>query len=88
MAGEDSVAPDAGRGFRRLLLRLVIVAVIIAWVGAGVVALSVDANRTRMIAVAVAAPVSEIGLYIGAALLGMRVFEARRAIWRRLTGRA
>lgn len=81
---DDSAGAPGKRRFRDLLIRLVIVTVIVAWVVAGAVALSVDVTRTRLIAVAVAALITELGLYVGAALVGLRVFEARRAIWQRV----
>ena len=76
-----------GRGFLIGLSIVVGVAAVAAWVALGV-GLYLDVSRqTRLILVVAAAVATEALFWSIAATLGMSVLEARKRIWRRITGR-
>ena len=86
-----TVAPSgAVRKSRRLLWTLAAAVAVIAawgWVGLGL-APALDAGRqARLIAAVAAAVATEATFWLCAAALGVSVFEARKRIWRQLTGR-
>ena len=76
-----------GRGFLIGLSIVVGVAAVAAWVALGV-GLYLDVSRqTRIILAVVAAVATEALFWSIAATLGLSVLEARKRIWRRITGR-
>ena len=76
-----------GRGFLIGLSIAVGVAAVAAWVALGV-GLYLDVSRqTRIILAVVAAVATEALFWSVAATLGLSVFEARKRIWRKITGR-
>lgn len=76
-----------GRGFLWALTALLAVVAVCAWVSLAI-GLSMDVERqTRIILAVVAAFATEALFWSTAASLGVTVFEARRRIWRRITGR-
>lgn len=76
-----------GRGFLWTLAVLVGAAAAMTWVGLGL-GLYFDVERsTRLILVVVAALTTEVLFWTVAAALGVSVFEARKRLWRRITGR-
>lgn len=72
---------------RRIAFALVAV-VVLAWIVAAIVAIAFEAREVRVGALLGAALVTEGALWGGAALVGVSVVQARKQIWRRLTGRA
>lgn len=76
-----------GRGFLIALSVVVGVAAVAAWIALGV-GLYMDVSRqTRIILAVVAAVATEALFWSVAATLGLSVFEARKRIWRKITGR-
>lgn len=76
-----------GRGFLVALSIVVGVAAVAAWIALGV-GLYMDVSRqTRIILAVVAAVATEALFWSVAATLGLSVFEARKRIWRKITGR-
>lgn len=76
-----------GRRFFIALSVVVAVAAMAAWAALGV-GLYLDVSRgTRIILAVVAALATEALFWSVAATLGLSVFEARKRIWRRITGR-
>ena len=76
-----------GRGFLIALSIAVGVAAVAAWAALGV-GLYMDVSRqTRIILAVVAAVVTEALFWSVAATLGLSVFEARKRIWKKITGR-
>lgn len=92
MTVETTPAATSGavRKGRRLLWTLAAVVAAIAacgWIGLGLT-LALDAGRqARLIAAVAAAVATEGAFWLAAAALGVSVFEARKRIWRRVTGR-
>ncbi|QYC11129.1 hypothetical protein [Brevundimonas nasdae] len=77
-----------GKGFLKVLAALLLVAAVCAWIALGI-GLYLDVDRGARITLAIVAAVStEALLWTVAALLGVSVVEARKRIWRRITGRA
>lgn len=75
-----------GKGLLKILVTLLAIIAFAAWIALGVV-LYAGAERDLRLAAAVAAALSTEGLFWSiAALLGVSVLEARKAIWRRITG--
>ncbi len=75
-----------GKGLLKVLVTLLAVFAFAAWIALGV-ALYADAGRELRLATALAAAIStEVLFWSVAALLGVSVLEARKAIWRRITG--
>lgn len=75
------------RKFLWALASLLVVCAVGAWVSLGV-GLYLDVERsTRLILAVVAAVATEVLFWTCAAALGVSVFEARKRIWRRITGR-
>ncbi|PVM93543.1 hypothetical protein DDF62_00305 [Caulobacter radicis] len=75
-----------GKGLLKVLVTLLAIFAFAAWIALGVV-LYADAGRDLRLAAALAAAVSTEALFWSvAALLGVSVLEARKAIWRRITG--
>lgn len=90
-AASPTVAPPgAVRKGRKVLWTLAAAVAVIAacgWIGLGLT-LYLDAGRqVRLVAAVVAAVASEGAFWLSAAALGVSVFEARKRIWRRITGR-
>lgn len=89
----ETVTPSPSRGLvstsRRwlwALVALIAVAALAAWIALGV-GIWLDVGRGAMFVLALAAALStEALVWTTAAALGMTVFEARRRIWRRITG--
>ena len=76
-----------GRGFLIGLSIVVGVAAVAAWVALGV-GLYLDVSRqTRIILAVVAAVATDALFWSIAATLGLSVLEARKRIWRKITGR-
>lgn len=77
-----------GRRWLWTLAALLAVAAVSAWIALGV-GLWMDAQRGAIFVLAiVAALATEALFWTCAAALGVTVFEARRRIWRRITGQA
>lgn len=86
-AGQPAGAVKRSRKFLWTLAGLVAVVAVCGWVSLGV-GLYLDVDRgTRLILALVAAVATEALFWICAAALGVSVFEARKRIWRRITGR-
>lgn len=76
-----------GRGFLIALSIAVGVSAVAAWIALGV-GLYLDVSRqTRIILAVVAAVATEALFWSIAATLGLSVFEARKRIWKKITGR-
>ncbi|MFN3816650.1 hypothetical protein [Brevundimonas sp.] len=76
-----------GRGFLIALSIAVGVAAVAAWIALGV-GLYMDVSRqTRIILAVVAAVATEALFWSIAATLGLSVLEARKRIWKKITGR-
>lgn len=59
---------------------------VLAWIALAI-GLVMDVDRgTRLILVTIAAVATEGLVWLSAALLGLRVFEARQHLWRKLRG--
>ena len=77
-----------GKGFLKVLAVLLLVAAVAAWLALGI-GLYLGVERgTRLILAIVAAVTTEALFWTVAALLGVSVVEARKRIWRKITGRA
>lgn len=77
-----------GKGFLKVLAVLLLVAAVTAWISLGI-GLYLDVERgTRLTLAIVAAVATEALFWTTAALLGVSVVEARKRIWRKITGRA
>lgn len=77
-----------GKGFLKVLAVLLLVAAVAAWSALGI-GLYLGVERgTRLILAIVAAVTTEALFWTVAALLGVSVVEARKRIWRKITGRA
>ncbi|WP_374389378.1 hypothetical protein [Brevundimonas sp.] len=77
-----------GKGFLKVLAVLLLVAAVAAWAALGI-GLYLGVERgTRLILAIVAAVTTEALFWTVAALLGVSVVEARKRIWRKITGRA
>jgi hypothetical protein len=77
-----------GKGFLKVLAVLLLVAAVAAWAALGI-GLYLGVERgTRLTLAIVAAVTTEALFWIVAALLGVSVVEARKRIWRKITGRA
>ncbi|PLR28756.1 hypothetical protein SGCZBJ_00975 [Caulobacter zeae] len=75
-----------GKGLLKVLVTLLAIFAFAAWIALGVV-LYADVGRDLRLAAALAAAISTEALFWSvAALLGVSVLEARKAIWRRITG--
>ncbi|MFT4956455.1 MAG: cytochrome c biogenesis protein CcdA [Brevundimonas sp.] len=86
-APEKKSALKKGRGFLIALSVAIGVAAIAAWIALGV-GLYLDVSRqTRIILAVVAAVATEALFWSVAATLGLSVLEARKRIWRKITGR-
>lgn len=86
-APEKTSVLKKGRGFLIALSIVVGVAAVAAWIALGV-GLYMDVSRqTRIILAVVAAVATEALFWSVAATLGLSVFEARKRIWRKITGR-
>ncbi len=86
-APEKKSALKKGRGFLIALSIAIGVAAIAAWIALGV-GLYLDVSRqTRIILAVVAAVATEALFWSVAATLGLSVLEARKRIWRKITGR-
>jgi len=89
---ETPVAPAGGavrksREFLWTLVGLTAVVAVCGWISL-FVGLGMGVERqTRLILAVVAAVSTEALFWIAAAALGVSVFEARKRIWRRITGR-
>lgn len=94
MTIETETAPAAksgvltrGKGFLKVLAVLLLVGAVGAWISLGI-GLYLDVERgTRLTLAVVAALATEALFWTAAALLGVSVVEARKRIWRRITGR-
>jgi fructose-specific phosphotransferase system IIC component len=92
MTAETNTTPPTGvmkrsRKFLWTLAALVGVCAVCGWIALGV-GLYLDVERgTRFILAIVAAVSTELLFWISAAALGVSVFEARKRIWRKITGR-
>ncbi len=76
-----------GKGFLKALALLLLVGAICAWIGLGI-GLYLDVDRGARITLAIVAAVTTEALFwTTAALLGVSVVEARKRIWRKITGR-
>lgn len=76
-----------GRKFLWTLAGLIGICAVCAWVSLGV-GLYLDVSKgTRLILALVAAVATELTFWTCAAALGVSVFEARKRIWSRITGR-
>jgi CHASE2 domain-containing sensor protein len=76
-----------GRKFLWTLAALLGVCAVCGWIALGV-GLYLGVERgTRLILAVVAAVATEATFWISAAAFGVSVFEARKRIWRRITGR-
>lgn len=76
-----------GKGALKILAVLLLVGAVAAWIALGV-GLYLDVSKSARVTLAVVAAVSTEGLFwTTAALLGVSVVEARKRIWRRITGR-
>jgi cytochrome c biogenesis protein CcdA len=86
-ATEKKSVLKRGRGFLIGLSIAVGVAALAAWIALGA-GLYMDVSRqTRIILAVVAAVATEALFWSVAATLGLSVFEARKRIWRKITGR-
>lgn len=86
-ATEKKSVLKRGRGFLIGLSIAVGVAAVAAWIALGA-GLYMDVSRqTRIILAVVAAVATEALFWSVAATLGLSVFEARKRIWRKITGR-
>ena len=86
-AAQSAGAVKRSRKFLWTLAGLVAVVAVCGWISLGV-GLYLDVDRgTRLILALVAAVATEALFWISAAALGVSVFEARKRIWRRITGR-
>ena len=94
MTIETPAAEPAKKGFlnqaRRFFITLAVivgVAAVAAWAAFGI-GLYMDVSReTRIILAVVAAVATEALFWSVAAALGLSVLEARKRIWRKITGR-
>ena len=76
-----------GKGFLWTLVAFLGVTAVCGWVALGI-GLWMDVERTtRLILAIVAAVATEALFWTVAAALGVSVFEARKRIWRKITGR-
>lgn len=76
-----------GKGFLWTLAACLGVAAVCGWVALGI-GLWMDVERTtRLVLAIVAAVATEALFWTVAAALGVSVFEARKRIWRKITGR-
>lgn len=86
----NTAAPSGvrkGRAFLWTLAGLLAVSAVGAWISLGV-GLYLDVSKGTRVILAVAAALStELLFWTTAAALGVSVFEARKRIWRRITGR-
>lgn len=86
-APEKTSVLKKGRGFLIVLSIAVGVAAVAAWIALGA-GLYMDVSRqTRIILAVVAAVATEALFWSIAATLGLSVLEARKRIWRKITGR-
>ncbi|WP_339913972.1 hypothetical protein [uncultured Brevundimonas sp.] len=77
---------NRGKGFLWSLVMLLVVAAVCGWVALGI-GLWMDVSRgTRFVLAVVAALSTEALFWTVAAALGVSVLEARKRIWRRITG--
>jgi hypothetical protein len=76
-----------GRQFLWTLAGLVGVCAVCGWISLGVGLYLDVAKSTRLILALVAAVATEATFWLCAAAFGVSVFEARKRIWRRITGR-
>lgn len=80
-----AASKQAARGaWRKVALYVVLGLVVLAWAVAGVVFVTVPEQRPRLIALGVALFATEAAIWIGAILFGLKIAEARGAIWRRI----
>lgn len=61
---------------------------LIAWAGAAAAFLTETGTGVFTAAVVIAALATEAAFWLGAVLLGWKVFESRKRLWSRLGGRA
>ena len=76
-----------GRGFLIALSIAVGLAAVAAWITLGVGVYMDVSRQTRIILAVVAAVATEALFWSIAATLGLSVLEARKRIWRKITGR-
>lgn len=77
-----------GKGFLKALAAALLVAAVCAWAGFGL-GLYLDLDRGARLTLAIVAAVTTEALFwTTAALLGVSVVEARKRIWRKITGRS
>lgn len=77
----------SGKGFLKLLAGLLSVAALASWISLGVGLYLGMGGGVRLTLAIAAAVTTEALFWCIAALLGLTVVEARRSIWRKLTGR-
>ncbi|GAA0623295.1 hypothetical protein GCM10009422_19170 [Brevundimonas kwangchunensis] len=86
----NAAAPSGvrkGRAFLWTMAGLLAVCAVGAWISLGV-GLYLDVSKgTRLILAVAAALSTELLFWTCAAALGVSVFEARKRIWRKITGR-
>lgn len=76
-----------GKGFLKVLAGLLLVAAVGAWISLGI-GLYLDVDKGARLTLAIVAAVSTEALFwTVAALLGVSVVEARKRIWKTITGR-
>lgn len=86
---EERVAPEAARRVRRPWRWIALggVVCLLAWFALGIGLVTGVDRTTRLVLVTVAAVATEGLVWLSAALLGLRVFEARRQLWQTLRAR-
>ena len=79
------ITPEAVNNVKKIILWLVGILVVIAWASL-LVGMRLDIDRNLWIAwVTAVALITEIAIWIVAAVLGVAVFQARKAIWKWMT---
>ena len=72
--------------WKKLVLGLAWGIVVLAWIGV-IAGAGLGLSKAQgVIAVTVAAVITEIAFWVTAAILGVSVFESRKAIWRSIFG--
>ncbi|MDP3405482.1 MAG: hypothetical protein Q8S03_12380 [Brevundimonas sp.] len=84
----EAGALNRGKGILKVLAGGLLVLAVCGWIAFGI-GLYLDVERNLRLALAIGAGVATEALFwTVAALLGISVVEARKRIWRRITGRA
>lgn len=73
---------------KKIILGVIWSVVAVCWLIAGPVFFATDSSTTAILALTVAAVITEAAFWVSALLLGIALVDARKALWKKVTGKA